>query len=341
MRLTNSQSKYFDAWRGFLALVVAFAHMFQIYSSQFEISIVKITGAFAGAAVCGFFVLSGFFIQKSLERCSNDGEVDWASYLVSRADRILPPFVFGLALTVFLYFSSFFAFTSRSNIFIAPSDRTGFYLTGFLDSAFFADVITRNTLSANGPLWSLSVEVWCYIFALLFVLHGNGNRLGLLCLPFAIIAVALNPMLIPYGALWVLGYVISILHSESVLFKYNYKLLHSFLSFLLIAIFLGMFFFPMPIASKACVLFQFVFTIKVLQKDNVSSFRFFETSGKFSYTLYVTHFPVILFFYGVSSHSYIIAYVFSVLLAAAFGFIETINPVKIVLQKTGKQCNIG
>lgn len=331
MRISVAQSKYFDAWRGGLAIIVAFAHTFQIYSSQYSKFFIVLTGALGGAAVSGFFVLSGFFIHKSLWANVIDGNVNSYSYLASRINRIIPPFLFALTLTAFLYLLSPLLFPSGSNHFTIPSDRKGFYLTGFIDSAFFIDIFTRETLSANGPLWSLTIEVWCYLVSLLYVLLKNKKFIGCLLFPVIISIAYFNPFFFLYFSLWFFGYLISHFHSSGRLPRISEN---RFKILTLIPLFSFLFIFVAPsiMLTKVGVIFQYIFgiwyifhMILVLVRDDNNAWVPLVFAGKFSYTLYISHFPLILFFYGIGFDS-TVSFIVAIFLAMFFSrYVEAIK----------------
>ena len=122
-RLLEPHSKYFDMWRGGSALVVAVAHMIQVFAPAFPVALRSVASALAGAAVMIFFVISGFFIYKSISQHWQD-EVNWRSYIKARVNRIYPPFVFCIFFTIWLYYLAPTFFESGSNRFLNATDRS-------------------------------------------------------------------------------------------------------------------------------------------------------------------------------------------------------------------------
>lgn len=155
MRITSAHSDYFDMWRGGSALVVATAHAYQIFGSKNYATFDRFFSAIAAAAVMAFFALSGFFIHKSLTRCYDGQRLDWQSYFIARFDRILPPFIFSLVLTVFLWILSPHFFISGTHDFVTETNRSGYYLDGLWRTALFLNNFLGPAISSNGPLWSL------------------------------------------------------------------------------------------------------------------------------------------------------------------------------------------
>lgn len=306
-RLTQNQSRYFDMWRGGSALVVVIAHMCQIYRSSFHDVFVLISAALAGGAVMAFFALSGFFIQKSLSRCVVGNSVNWRSYFQSRADRIVPPFIISIALTVALWILAPYVFASGSHLFTLPNDRAEFSLDGLVYTLFFVNNFFGPALSANGPLWSLAYEVWYYIFACLFALaYVSDRRVIVIALPLFFLLVVLDVFFAILGLIWLGGFFVSMIHSNqpklpNMLMRMPFGVVPALL-LILIA------FAPPRFTGKIALLFQLSFgvwmvfhMIRALARPVLPEWRPLVLSGTFSYSLYVLHFPIMLFLYGIST----------------------------------------
>ncbi|HEY0565127.1 MAG TPA: acyltransferase, partial [Terriglobales bacterium] len=111
------------------------------------------------AAVEGFFVISGFLIFASYERCRSV-----ADYARKRAARILP----GYWLSTALCLAIVFAFTHRLHV-------LKFLIANLLFLNFLqpgvAGVFDRNPADAalNGSLWTIKIEVMFYVCVPLLV----------------------------------------------------------------------------------------------------------------------------------------------------------------------------
>jgi peptidoglycan/LPS O-acetylase OafA/YrhL len=300
-RVPKSQSRYFDMWRGGSALVVAFGHMVQIFSSAFPVSARGLAAALAGAAVMAFFVISGFFIHKSIVQYCGD-KVNWRGFVKARVNRIYPPFVLCIVVTILLYYLAPTFFTSRSTSFLNPTDRTSFSLSGLLPTIFFMNNFFGPTLSANGPLWSLTYEIWYYTLAILVILAISGKRIGWTALPIVIILTFLNKWFFILGLIWVAGFALSVLHSRNRL-----PLLPKSIFFFVIpaSLFILIPIVPAFYQGKVSMLFQLSFGIWIvnhinntLNSNHPFSIKPLVYSSKFAYTLYVLHFPILLFCYG-------------------------------------------
>lgn len=276
MRLPKEQSDYLDAWRGASAIAVLAGHSVQIFQADPW----PIWGAFSTAAVMVFFVLSGFFIRKSLDSClARNAPLHFAA---ARVNRIIPPFIFSIALTVALWAVAPVAFQSGSREFLTPHARPDFSLEYLPSTLLFLNGFLGGTLSSNGPLWSLSYEVWYYALALMFSLRGWR-------LPAMLLAALLtwrSPGFAILGTVWFLGFTLPPLPKWLV---------------------------AMPLAALPFFLFDpelptialgwqvavgVGFAAHLANLPDRPPNLLIQRSASFSYTLYVVHFPLLLFAYG-------------------------------------------
>lgn len=302
-RLSIQHSRYFDAWRGGLALVVLFGHVAQVYYG----ASLKIWGTASISAVMCFIVLSGFFIGKSLER------KDWRTFAIARADRILPPFLLCLLLTVMLWALAPIVFVTGDHGFPAPTARPEYSLDGFWQTAFLLNGFLGNTLAANGPLWSLSFEVWYYALAALAA-FGRWRW----ALVIGVLLSALNYNFAILGALWLIGFGLSrrplgFLDSNIV----PAVLLASAMWFVWTG---GEW--PIALAIGLWFAAHIQRMLRVMPLDLGPIAR----TGSFSYSLYVTHFPLLLFCFGAGLPSGV-AVVVALAFAATIGaWVEGARP---------------
>jgi peptidoglycan/LPS O-acetylase OafA/YrhL len=319
-KISVNQSHVLEMWRGGSSLTVAIAHLLEIYKCNYPEVIVTISAALAGAAVMAFFALSGFFIHKSLTRCYENNLFDWRSFIKSRANRILPPFVACLFFTVLLWMLAPYFFSSHTHYFTIPNDREGFFLTGFFQTAVFLNNFLGPALSSNGPLWSLAYEVWYYVLACLFALSFFRKYAVFIGLLLLFLLGVLDKYFLILGIIWIGGFLVSIAHGMEKLPIIPRFPFWIFPAGMLIAI--G--FLPHAFIGKASFAFQILFgfwmilhIIFILRKNDFIKIEILIWSGTFSYSLYVFHFPIMLFFYGVSTRlsfamaSFIVALLFS------------------------------
>jgi len=279
-RISRDHSAYLDAWRGGSALAVVVGHYFQIFTPSPWI----IWGHLAAGAVMAFFVLSGFFIHKSLSK-SVDRPTD---FIAARADRILPPFLAAIALTIALWAIAPHVFPSGSRALAIPYGRPDFSLHGLAPTLLFVNGFFGGTLSADGPLWSLSYEVWYYVLAFGLFLVWSGRRLGWLLLPAALVLTVRNPAFLVLGLVWAMGFAVSIAHANARLPR-----IPAWPALILAAaLYWNLMYFELAFG-----LFFALHVANVLRRP-APHVPFLPKTASFGYTLYVIHFPIMLFAAG-------------------------------------------
>ena len=146
----------FDLLRLALALTVFLFHV-PVITLAPQLSVLE---WFPGnAAVQGFFVVSGFLVWMSFER-----SVSIADYASKRARRVIPAYVavvLGATLAAVLLSESPISnlwSTGALKYFAAQFSTLTFLQTGF-DGAFEG----THWMSVNGSLWSIKVEIGCYL----------------------------------------------------------------------------------------------------------------------------------------------------------------------------------
>lgn len=119
-----------------------------------------------GEAVMLFFVLSGFLVGGQVIRRVREGRFSVKSYAIDRVARILPPLVPAVLLAAAV---GAIWFTDGPGIWDIVATLGGF--NGVLVS-----------LNYNPPLWSLTYEIWFYIFAgaAAAIITGKGGLPALL-----------------------------------------------------------------------------------------------------------------------------------------------------------------
>jgi len=189
---------YMDAFRCVLATAVAFGHAWALLirdyqpSSNLAVDAFYFAAGFAHASVILFFVLSGYWITKSVAGRVRAGW-DWRSYLGNRLSRLMIVLIPALALGGLLdsialhilksptHLGATDTFVLRTNI---AANLRPEVLAGNL--LFLQDILVR-PYGSNGPLWSLAFEFWYYVWfpALLLSWRLRRPSLGLLALLLA------------------------------------------------------------------------------------------------------------------------------------------------------------
>ncbi len=172
MHLAKNDWRRLTAYRGLACFLVAFGHMVQVFVYPSETSIAPFTGLLAQASVMMFFVISGCSIAASVSRIIG-GPNPVRRYALNRFGRILPPLIFSLSLMWFLSVISPYVFQTGTNLFVPLKGivRDGFNFdpVAAIGALFFLNGFITDTPNSNGPLWSLSFEIWFYWIYFLLV----------------------------------------------------------------------------------------------------------------------------------------------------------------------------
>jgi len=157
--------RWVDALRGACAAVVAFHHARTLFSgmdvafaavSPGCLELARAVSQRNTEAVVLFFVLSGFSIRLSLQRRGLDSRLALADYYRRRARRVLPLYWLALA-CAWLVAASVAPLPPE---WLSPATLLGNLL--FLQTADGVPGQWFLPWAANGPLWSLSFEVFYY-----------------------------------------------------------------------------------------------------------------------------------------------------------------------------------
>jgi peptidoglycan/LPS O-acetylase OafA/YrhL len=269
---------------------------------------------FGHSAVMVFFVLSGFLVGGEVLRLCLAGEFSWRDYIIRRVARIYPAFLLALLLTAVLdglgitylnatgIYSGELAGPNLSTVF---KDRLTTAV--FTSNLFMLQEILAPPFGSNGPLWSLSYEWWYYLMfplAMGLVLTprtrvAKGIFLALILLS---ILYFVGLTIAAYALIWLLGLI------PAIALKWMPR--HVWWPALGIAVTatgarFGVFndYLPSFVVDSALGVFVMLF-IGALGRSEFAvpvSPRINESLASFSYSLYVTHWPVALFTYAFLS----------------------------------------
>ncbi len=213
---------YFDnlaAVRGLAAVVVLLAHVVQLHFLRLvglNTPLHLIFSIMSEYAVLVFFVLSGYLIAHSLEaNIERNGKLRLDFYLAARIARLYPPFLYSIGVSIAVFFiMDTFGLPGRIGPLSFPDDlyaaRDIVHLSvGEIIRAFF---MLQGMTEINGPLWSLYIEAKVYaMFALALALITKGRgivmKLWLAAVFFCIawVGMKLNPGFASYSATWLIG----------------------------------------------------------------------------------------------------------------------------------------
>lgn len=308
MKIANES---LDGYRGVLALIVCFAHSWQILINPQYGPLGwdhAVLGMSARWAVVAFYVLSGWVIAQSvflnIERNKKFNHRDW---VLNRVARILPPLLVSILICFLIWIVVRLAGVDQVD---TPHGLARYKFTyklhlvlaGIATFGFFGDL----TGAMNGPLWSLGIEIQLYfIVFLIFFLRQTSLWVAIFILMFASYRVTTDSNLLLGYASFAMGFAgfhlsrTTLAEKNTALFffriagwtvlmfvvtsmLYFYSVDHRYLDALTSwnSIYLQVF-------------FAFGFSLILLGACN---FRLkpMIIASSFSYTLYIIHFPVLL-----------------------------------------------
>jgi peptidoglycan/LPS O-acetylase OafA/YrhL len=287
-----------DGWkvlaglRFYLASIVVCGHLFRfVPDDRFLNRALGNLGALdAVAAVFGFLVISGFSIAHSIKKSP-------VGFYQRRVLRIYPLYVCGVLASLVPFWFVGPRIATIDSVFTRPEPSL---LAG---NFVFLQGFVCGPLSANRPLWTLAVEVFCYLLAPLFMRLRTGLLLALIGISGSAYAVFPWLNLNFYSALlyglptffllwaWLSGFVfyrhrrepvfqIGLIGIGTLLFSVNVIFNTSF----------GIFTY---VSSSLLVVFcdRLRLPAAVLRALNYL--------GELSYPLYVLHLPILIFAYAV------------------------------------------
>ncbi len=313
---------FLDLARWLAAAMVFFGHLriplFVRYSEVDEssrnlwIKIWYFVTGLQSEAVIVFFVLSGLLVAGAGAAKLNSEKFNVTGYSVDRISRLYVAFLPALLLGYLLdcYGSNAFrdvGFWDHRQPLIAENVSPGpfdAYLSPLLllMNGLMLQTFWVQPLGSNHPLWTISTEFWFYVvfgiaaFAWMFRRGRRILALALLVLVFGLLGLKF-PVLLGY---WLIGMSVALTSRTNWLSPI--ATVSGFL-LLLAVIRLGQFETegsePMKVAKNYAVAIAFALVVISFRGKN---FRLFELTGNFnrmmagfSYSLYLIHFPLMLF----------------------------------------------
>ncbi|MGF6238997.1 peptidoglycan/LPS O-acetylase OafA/YrhL [Paraburkholderia sp. GAS38] len=260
-------------------------------------------------AVTVFFVLSGYFVGGTVIRQVAAGTWSWQRYLGERLSRLWIVLIPALILTLFwdrmglatiggpFYLGTEGNFDQRVNVAAQLGHATLFCNVAFLQTLYCG------TYGSNGPLWSLANEFWYYLwFPACYVLVGRRRMLqGLVVLGLALGSMVLFQPLLNGFVLWLLGALIAWIEKRIPRRAWRSRYpVSTWVSGVLFLVALAATRWQKEWADEWTVGFAcFAFIACVLREDvRLRSPRLSRLAiafSGFSYSLYLTHFPFVLF----------------------------------------------
>lgn len=320
IRVEEDLSKSLDGLRGLAALIVFLVHLNDIYvlplirANGFIQNFATILSSYA---VMVFFVLSGFVITASALKFLSKDSFSSLNFFKKRLIRIYPPFIFSLllAISVGLVIKYFELHGSESYLLdgetYAARKKIVFDVNNYIYNLFMYHGFhpAYNAISINGPLWSVSYEWWFYIILILFIAWWDRRRVWLSAVPLCFIVLFLyhqnNTKFLFLISVWLLGALSAYIHLYQNRLQ-PYKLLPIFITIMILIVreIYKDWEIILPFKGNKSYFFQFLCVVVLLLLMNfkpfmrVFSINFLCKMSKYSYTLYVIHFPLLLLSYS-------------------------------------------
>jgi peptidoglycan/LPS O-acetylase OafA/YrhL len=312
--ITSHQARQLDSVRGFSSLIVLIGHANQVFVTPIQSGHSVFVGFFTQFAVMVFFSLSGFLIGTSIFRNIHRNQqfrVD--QYAYDRALRIYPPLMAATLLMIILWKLAPYAFPSGTSLFAEASNelaRTGIVTSTkeIVGSLFFLNGFKTATPGPNGPLWSLSYEIWYYVFAGLVFMIPHRKTLAILLLVVAIYLTHKNHHFIMLSTVWIAGLALAKYHQAGQLPSaktlrvaaavFGAAAIVAIVGVLQLSPGHSVWLTPLNYFMVASGMWFTAILAMVIQ-GTVSLPTFFHKSAAYSYTLYIVHFPLMLMIFGV------------------------------------------
>ena len=320
--LSPAASAHLDLIRAVAAWAVMWGHVRSNFFVDFEHLARKnlllqglyfVTG-FGHQAVMVFFVLSGFLISSSVMHSYVSGSWSWREYAINRSSRLYVVLVPGLLLGL-LWDKLGSIASAATGLYSQPLEGFGaaiaqnqITLGAFIGNLFFLQTILCPTFGSNGPLWSLANEFWYYALfpVALFAGIAWAKRAVPRALVLSIFTASLGVFLgwdkLVGFVIWLTGFGLVVAYSKLQTTSKSWLMPYMVVTSLvvagcLVAARLGH---PAALGSDLAVGIGFaLFLFGVLDMGIAGQFRSYKRFSHFfagfSYSLYVLHFPFVLF----------------------------------------------
>lgn len=320
--LTPAGSAHLDLIRALAAWAVMWGHLRALFFVDFQqvqnrgplLKILYFLTGFGNEAVLVFFVLSGFLISSVIFGRRASGTWSWRDYSIDRASRLyvvlIPGLLFGLLWDKLgsTIFASPGIYSHPLESFASAVVQTRMGIGTFIGNLFFLQTIVCPTFGSNGPLWSLANEFWYYVLfpvglaAGIACKQGSILRAALLTMLALCIAVFVGWQILGGGLIWLAGTALVIAYSKCPFPSKSWLAFYVIVTLLLLSACL--------VAARtgklavlgsnlevgvAFALFLFGVLHINVGTDGAHYPRVAHTLAGFSYSLYVLHFPLLLF----------------------------------------------
>jgi len=320
--LAPAASAHLDMIRAVAAWAVMWGHVRSNLFVDFQhlrekspfLKILYFVTGFGHQAVMVFFVLSGFLISSAVLQSYASGRWSWRDYAINRSSRLyvvlIPGLLFGLLWDKLgsTLFAATGLYTHPLEGFGSAIARNQITPGAFVGNLFFLQTILCPTFGSNGPLWSLPNEFWYYIvfpvalFAgIAWAKHSPRRAVPLTILSFGLLFFLGWDKCIGF-LIWMAGCGLVVAYSRLQMTTKRWSIPYVLFSSLvfagcLIAARAGQ---PAVLGTDLSIGIAFaLFLFGVLHLDFGPQYNAYRNVARilagFSYSLYVLHFPLLLF----------------------------------------------
>lgn len=317
VRITRDQSRQLDSIRALSALIVLFGHTNQTLLLPTLQKGTTVVGYFTQLSVMVFFVLSGFLIGKSVyNNSAKNGAFDIVQYGRDRALRLYPPLIAALVLMVLiaavapLFFpSGTHSLLSIPGVTFVRSEYT-VVAKELFGALTFLNGFKTNTPTVNGPLWSLSYEAWYYVLAGALAIWPTRKLLAVALLALTLFITRKVSLFYILAPVWFAGFALAFIHqSKPAMNNRLFSCLFILMTGLMVVTVVWVWLPGSPPKhawSDPLNYFRlssglwFACYLAMIMGGATTFPAWFHGQASYSYTLYVIHFPIMLFILGVS-----------------------------------------
>lgn len=298
---------HLDAVRALAALSVLMTHLTSLFFVPYReagtgvlVGILYVEHYLARGGVICFFALSGYLVGNSVLTSIETGRWSWADYLLRRLTRLQMVLIPALLLTLGL---DLLGQWLHPGVYLETANA--FNAVNFFGCLVFLQNVALGILpfGSNGPLWSLSYEFWYYVlFPLLALIVLRRKRLPLLLSILAAVIWLTFGQVFFLFACWLGGIAAALLSKRWPIhgpWLRSAMIVTSGLGFVAVMLACGGHWLSVDPADYIFGLFAVLLLWACLSMPLRSPGSLYARGAvflsEFSYTLYLTHHPVLQF----------------------------------------------
>lgn len=206
-----------DGMRALAAITVLFAHERDILfldpaaGLSLPWKLFYFVTGFGHEAVMIFFVLSGYWITKTVSRRSAEGGFAWSVYAIDRLSRLwivlIPALLLGGVFDAIGRYGSTapIYLGLQGNIYLTWDVADRLSLRNFAGNVFFVQGLLVNSFGSNSPLWSLANEFWYYVWFPPLYQFFRGARPSIIASLLVLITMVTFRSILPGFVCWGFG----------------------------------------------------------------------------------------------------------------------------------------